>query len=142
MTRATCRLPRWASIACRMAHPGLAQPASWPTRRRRHRSPRWPRARRLTAGPGPLRQGLRLERVELRLVDGAAVEQLLGLVDLGGRTAVAGHRADVVVHLRLLPAHGLGLALGHPLVLDDQVRERADERQHDEKDRPHGLAPA
>src|SRR3954464_2524766 len=142
MTRATWRLPRWASMARRIAHPGLAHPASWPTRRRRHRSPRWPRARRLTAGPGPLRQGLRLERVELRLVDGAAVEQLLGLVDLGGRTAVAGHRANVVVHLRLLPAHRLGLALGHPVVLGDQVDQRAKEGQHDEEDRPRGLAPA
>ncbi len=47
-----------------------------------------------------LRERLLLDRVELGLRDRAAVEQLLGLVDLRGCTAAAARgRADVVVHL-------------------------------------------
>src|SRR4051794_11831492 len=55
----------------------------------------------ITCLPG---NGLRLDRVELGLGDGPAVEQPLGLLDLPGRTAP--HRLDVVVELRL---GGLGL---------------------------------
>src|SRR5512132_3688383 len=86
-------------------------------------------------------QRLGLQGVELRLVDRAAVEQLLGLVDLAGRAAAAGHRPDVVVHLRPLAPHILGPALRHPVAVCDQVDERAEERQDDQEGCPGGLAP-
>ena len=99
------------------------------------------RASRRPALPGTLRQGLRLDGLVLGLRDGAAVEQLLGLVDLARRAAVAGHRPDVVVHLRPLALRVLGPAMRHPVALRDQVDEHAEERQHDHEDRPSRLAP-
>src|SRR3954453_12003354 len=49
----------------------------------------------------PLGQRLRLERLELGLVDRAAVEELPGLVDLACGPGGARHGLDVVVELRL-----------------------------------------
>ena len=57
----------------------------------------------MASEPNPeLRQGLLLDRVELGLVDRAAVEQLFRLRDLVARPAVASRFADVGVGLRLL----------------------------------------
>src|SRR3954451_9413076 len=83
-------------------------------------SPTWPVGRtwsQFSLG----RNSLRLDRVELGLADGTAVEQPLGLLNLGGRSAVRRHRPDVVVDLRL---GGLGLlhvTLAHLLAVGNQV---------------------
>ena len=48
-----------------------------------------------------LSERFRLELLELGLVDGAAVEQLLGALDLARRAAVCGDGADVLVEVGL-----------------------------------------
>jgi hypothetical protein len=62
-------------------------------------------------------QRLLLQRLVLGMVDSPAVEQLLGLVDLGRCPAAAGGLADVLVELRPLCPHALDVTLGHPVVL-------------------------
>src|SRR6186713_528260 len=64
----------------------------------------WPQCR---ANLAPLSSGERLglDRVVLLLVDGAAFEQPLGLLDLGRGTGRAGDRSDVLVGLGLLRGH-------------------------------------
>ena len=76
-----------------------------------------------------------LDRVELGLRDRAAVEQLLGLVDLGGGAAGRGDVLDVVVEFGLLCLGLPHLALGHPVAVGDQVDQHAEERQHDDRTR-------
>ena len=63
----------------------------------------------------------RLDRIELGLDDGAAVEQLLGLLDLGGRAARPRHRADVVVELRLAGPGRIYVAVAEFLTVRDQL---------------------
>src|SRR5436309_16046634 len=75
---------------------------------------------------------LRLDRVELSLVDGAAVEQLLGLFDLGRRAlGRPSDRANVIVRLRMGCLGPLRAALRHLLSLRAEIDEHAYERQHD-----------
>src|SRR5213078_5359792 len=85
---------------------------------------------------------LRLDRVELRLIDGAAVEQLLGLLDLGRRVVRSSDRADVIVRLPLGYLRPLRAALRHLLSLRAEIDEHAYERQHDGEHRPSRLSPA
>src|SRR6478609_8143144 len=88
-----------------------------------------------------LRQGLLLEGFELGLVDRAAVEQLLGLLDVSGGAATAARRcADIVVHLLSLSLGPFEVALVHAVVLGDHVDEHAQERQDQREDEPTGLA--
>ena len=68
-------------------------------------------------------QRLLLDRVELGLCDRALVEQLLGVGDLGGRAA--GGLTDVRVELGLLRLGAVEIALGHAVVLHDDVDEDA-----------------
>src|SRR4051794_39354877 len=84
-----------------------------------------PRVRR-TALRG---QCLRLERLELLRRDRTAVEELLGLGDLGRRATVAGGLPHVVVELGSLSARLLEAALRHLAALRDQVDEDAEKRQ-------------
>src|SRR4051812_41107983 len=77
---------------------------------------------------------LPLQLIELGLVDRAAVEEPLRVVDLRGRPA--GDRPDVLVHHGLLRLHVLRLALRHAVVLGDQVDECAEERHDDDEHAP------
>ena len=81
--------------------------------------------------------------VELRLGDGAAVEQGLGVGDLTGRIA-GGRRGDGLDAGRLSRVHLLGLlqlTLLHPVPAGDQVDQDAQARPRDDdhRDHPDGL---
>src|ERR1044071_1926481 len=89
-----------------------------------------------------LRERFCLEALELRLVDGSALEQLLGALDLAGRATVCGDRADVLIEVRLRHLNVADAALGHALAVRDQVDERAEERQHEHEQAPGGFGPA
>src|SRR5262245_17836375 len=94
-------------------------------------------------GARSLRQRLPPDRLEPGLRDRPAVEELLAPVGLRGRSAVAaGSVAQVGVELGLLGLRALDVALRHPVVLRDQVREDAEERQEDGEEQPAGLPPA
>ena len=130
-----------AALRGRFAHPPGAP--GRPTRARDPRRERVPTreggaARRLRS------QRLRLERVELLLSDRAAVEQRLGLLDLRSAAAATlrGDGLDVGVELLLLAADAVGLAVGHAVVLGDEVDQRAEERQDDQEDHPQRLDPS
>src|SRR3954468_2227725 len=78
-----------------------------------------------------LGQRLRLECLELGLVDRAAVEQLLGLVDLVRRPRGLRHGLDVVVELRLGGAGLLEVPVAHVPAVGDQVDQHTEPRQDD-----------
>ena len=81
-----------------------------------------------------------LDRVELGLRDGAAVEQLVGLRRSrwrGRRTLRRSSRSRRIGALGLDLPH---LALGHPVAVGDQVDQHAQERQHDHEHAPRCLA--
>src|SRR4051794_33301599 len=75
----------------------------------------------------PLGQCLGLERLELLLVDRAAVEQRLRALDVARGAAVRRNLLDVVVELDLGDLRVVHAALGHVLPVGDQVDECADE---------------
>src|SRR4051812_38113250 len=85
---------------------------------------------------------LGLEGLELRLVDGSAVQESLRLLDLTGRTAGAGDRLHVLRELLLVGLRPLGAALRHASVVGDDIDEDTEERQEDQEDDPEGLDPA
>ena len=116
-----------ASVAA--AWPGTAHAAS--------------RAGLTSAAPlRPSGERLGLDRVVLLLIDGAAFEQPLGLLDLCRRAGRAGDRPDVLVRLGLLRGHLLCVPPRHIVAVGDQVDEDAEERGEEHKEQPEGLLPA
>src|SRR4051812_46716241 len=85
-------------------------------------------------------EGLGLERVELDRRDGAAVEQLLRLRDLGCASAAV--RGDVRRDLLLLRLHGLHASLSHRRALRDHVHQHAEQRDEQQRAGPQRLHPA
>ena len=63
-------------------------------------------------------------------------------LDLAGRAAAPRRGADVLVHLCPLRAGALHAALGHAVVVDDQVDEHAEERHEDHEHDPEHLGEA
>src|SRR5262249_59966196 len=84
----------------------------------------------------------RLQSCVLVLSDRTAVEQLLAFPDLLARVVLRSDGPDVVVRLRLRLLRLLDVPLRHRAPLTDQVDERTEERQKDQKDRPERLGPA
>src|SRR6476469_4451130 len=86
---------------------------------------------------GPLRERLALQAIELGLRDRAAVEQALGLLDLGRRTAR--RLANVVVEALLRALHLLNVARRHVVAVREHVGQEAQERKDQERDQPQRL---
>ena len=115
---------------------GASVAAAWPGTALAATAPGGPQ---LFSGSG---ERLGLDRVVLLLIDGAAFEQPLGLLDLGRRTGRAGDRPDVLVRLGLLRGHLFCPPPRHIVAVGDQVDEDAEEREEEHKEEPEGLLPA
>ena len=87
-------------------------------------------------------QGLRFQSREFIGVDGAVVEQGLGLGDLVGRARRrAGDGAHVLIGGFLLAAGAASRAFGHALTPGNQIHQGGQERHEDQKQGPQGLTP-
>src|ERR1700722_13552880 len=84
---------------------------------------------------------LGLDRIKLVLGDRAAVQKLLGRLDLACRPATIGSLADVIIELRLRRLSLLFAAVSHSVVVENQVRQNAYPRNDHDQDHPRSLPP-
>jgi hypothetical protein len=85
---------------------------------------------------------LRLELLELLLVNRATVEQALRRRNLFGRIATSRNGLDVLIGGSLRFLHFAGLPFGHAPATCDQVDEGCQEGEDDQENDPDRLPPA
>src|SRR5271165_1488423 len=87
-----------------------------------------------------LTERFRLYRVKLRLIDGSAIEKLLGFFNFACRPARNG--PNVLVELTLRGLYLFHASVPHAIVEYDEIDENAEPREDDDDDDPEGFDPA